>query len=151
MLQPSREDHIFIVESFTIHGSVTKVVNDFKWKRGRKVTRVTVRRTLMRWKSTGSIKNDNKGNSGRPLSARIPDNIDRVDAVTRENNRKSVRRISGELGLSVTSVWRIMKIDLGLTAYQTPTCQQLREADYAQRELFCRRALRKTIVWHNHI
>ena len=70
MYQLSREDRIFIVENFAAHGTVSKVVNEFKEKRGRDITRVTVRRTWMRWKRTGAVKNENKGHSGRPLSAR---------------------------------------------------------------------------------
>ena len=65
-MQLTKEQRIFIARSFdTIH-NVTCVVRAYQEHfQGRSVSRVTVRRTIAKFCTHGTILNRNKGNSGR--------------------------------------------------------------------------------------
>jgi len=52
----------------------------------------------------------------------------------RENPKRSISRRSQELGLSVTSTWRILRRDLG--PYKIQLTQELKINDHRQRRVF---------------
>ena len=57
------------------------------------------------------------GTHGGPRLVRTKENIQKVKNRLRRKNRISARKLSMELGVSATSVRRILKIDLGLHPY----------------------------------
>ena len=54
----------------------------------------------------------------------------------RENPRRSISHRSQELGLSATSIWRILRRDLGLHPYKIQLTQELKVNDHRQRRVF---------------
>jgi hypothetical protein len=80
---------------------------------GRKTpSRNTIRNIVEKFRNTGSVANDNKGHSGPMLSARTPANVQAVRAHLEQSPRKSTRRLSQEVGISRTSVIRVIHNDL---------------------------------------
>jgi len=74
-----------------------------------------IKRIVRHFEDKGTIKNSNKGNSGRPASiTKNQANIDKVRNSTINIPKKSHRRRSQELGLSSSSVFRILKNELRL-------------------------------------
>ena len=78
----------------------------------------------------------------KPLGpARTPGNVDRVrEAITR-STRRSARRHSAEVGISQSTVQRILRKDLAFQSYKIMTVQQLNPRDYQQRLSFCQTML----------
>ncbi|XP_054260262.1 uncharacterized protein LOC128996153 [Macrosteles quadrilineatus] len=73
---------------------------------------------------------------GPSRTARTPQNVDRVrDAIQRSPGR-SARRHATELGLSKSTVKRILHKDLGFHPYKIMIVQKLNDADYQQRVMF---------------
>ena len=67
-MQLTKEQRIFIARSFDTTHNVTGVVRAYIYQehfQGRSVSTVTVRRTIAKFCSRGTILNRNKGNSGR--------------------------------------------------------------------------------------
>jgi len=54
----------------------------------------------------------------------------------RENPKRSISRHSQELGLSVISTWRILRLDLDLHPYKIQLTQELKINDHRQRRVF---------------
>jgi transposase len=54
------------------------------------------------------------GTHGGPRILRTKENIQKVKTHLRQRKKVSARKLSTELGISTTSAWRILKIDLGL-------------------------------------
>ena len=78
---------------------------------------------------------------GPARTARTPGNVDRVrEAITR-SPRRSARRHSAELGISQSTVQRILHKDLAFQPYKIMTVQQLNPRDYQQRLSFCQAML----------
>ncbi len=74
---------------------------------------------VAKFESIGSI--NNQPTSIRRRNARSAENIAAVRESVQENLRRSISRRSQELGLSVTSTWRILRRDLGLHPYKNST------------------------------
>ena len=76
-MQLTKEQRMFIVRSFDTINNVTGVVRAYQEHfQERSVSRVTVvRRTIAKFCSHGTILNRNKGNSGRLVTKRTPENI----------------------------------------------------------------------------
>jgi len=71
---------------------------------------------VAKFESTGSI--NNQPTPVRRRNAKSVENIAAVRESVWENPRRAVSRRSQELGLSVTSTWRILRRDLGLHPYK---------------------------------
>lgn len=97
----------------------------------------TIRRLLAKFRSTGSLVDANKGHSGRPLSARSPDNIQAVRERLQQSPRKSTRRLSQEVGISRASVLRVIHKDLTLFPYKIQILQHQTDANKRERFEFC--------------
>ena len=116
--------YYFIVRSFDIINNVAGVVRALRVSsanqehfQGRRVSRVTVRRTIAKFCSHGTIVlNRNKGNSGRLVTKRTPENIQLVYQQIEEHERFSTRR--NELNLSRSTIQRIIKKDLNYYPYK---------------------------------
>ena len=76
----------------------------------------------------------NKGRSGRPRTAKAPENIELVRESLTQHGNRSWRN---GLGLSRSSFHRIAKLDIKFHPYVMITRQKLREGDPVQRMAFC--------------
>ena len=98
---------------------------------------------------TGSV--NNKSPPGRPKSARTQENIDKVRQLVTSNHGQSmsVRDISKALDLQISSVWKILRLDLKLFPYKPKTTVSLTEQQKADQVEFEDRVIsRKTqIPW----
>ena len=135
-MQLIKEQRIFIVRSFDTINNVTGVVRAYQEHfQGISVNRVTVRRTIAKFCSHGTILNRNKGNSGRLVTKRTPENIQLVHQQIEEHEGFSTRR--NELDLSWSTIQRIIKKDLNYYPYKPKVRQELLEGDYDRRATFC--------------
>ncbi|KAL4150136.1 hypothetical protein QTP88_003970 [Uroleucon formosanum] len=80
---------------------------------GYSVEQRTIRRLEAKFESTGSI--NYQPTLIRQRNARSIENIASVRESVQKNPRQSISRRSQELGLSVTSTWRILRRDLVCT------------------------------------
>ncbi|KAL4131724.1 hypothetical protein QTP88_008998 [Uroleucon formosanum] len=94
--------------------------------------------------STGSI--NYQPTSIRQRNARSIENIAAVRDSVRENPRRSISCRLQELGLSTTSIWRILHRDLGLHPYEIQLTQTLKVNDHTQHRVFVDWVLRQLAV-----
>ena len=93
----------------------------------------SIKKIVQKFEVHGTCHNRNKGNSGRRVSARTELNIDTVRESTVRSPKKSIRRRSSELGLTKSTVQRILKQDLNLYPYKLEIKQTLTDRDKEQR------------------
>ena len=97
------------------------------------------RQTLVDWKNklltTGSLVKD-KPRSGRPVTASGDENCERVLEAVTADATTSIRRLSDELDISQTSVFRILK-KAKLHPYKPHYSQYLSDGDNDRRKEFC--------------
>jgi len=110
-----------------------RALRDF-YPRHNRPAESTIQRLVAKFESTGSI--NNQLTPVRPRNAKSAENIAAVRESVRENLRRSISRRSQELGLSVTSTWRILRRDLGLHPYKIQLSQELKVNDHRQRRVF---------------
>ena len=123
-MQLTKEQRIFFVRSFDTINNVTGGVRAYQEHfQGRSVSRVTVRRTIAKFCSRGTILNRNKGNSGRLVTS--PESIHLVHQQIEEHEGFSTRR--NELDLSRSTVQRIIKKNLNYYPYKPKVRQELLE------------------------
>jgi len=89
---------------------------------------------------TGNVMNHNKGHSGRPRTARTNDNTGKILEKVLQSPKKSVRRLSSELDLSIRSVHTMLK-DINAFSYKIQVFQKLNPNDTLVRSQFCARTL----------
>jgi len=94
----------------------------------------TIRRLVAKFELTGSI--NYQPTPIRQQNARSIENIAAMLDSVRENPRQSISRRSQELGLSATSTWRILRLDLGLHPYKIQLTQELKVNDLTQCRIF---------------
>ena len=80
--------------------------------------------------------NKNKGHIGPPSTATPPPHVQDVRAHLEQSPRKSTRRLSQEVGISRTSVRRIIHGDLKLFPYKVQVLQAQTQANKDQRYEF---------------
>ena len=100
-----------------------------------------ITRWVKKFRDTGTLikstKKGQKSTSGRKLTARSPENVDAVRDSVWRSPKKSLRRRSQELGLSHSSVHRILKNGLHLYPYRIQIKQTLTRNDMAKRVEMC--------------
>ena len=101
-----------------------------------------ITRWVKKFKDTGTLIKSTKkaqlSTSGRKFTARPPENVDAVrDSVARSSN-KSLQRRSQELGLSRSSIHRILKSYFQLYPYRIQIKQTLTQNDMEKRVETCR-------------
>ena len=69
-------------------------------------------------------------------SARSVENIAAAEALVEESLNMSLTRRSQALGICVTSLWRILRNDLGLNSYKIKLTQELKSLDHQKRLMF---------------
>ena len=100
-------------------------------------TKRTISTTYRKFLREATCHDLNKGRSGRPRTARTPENIEFVrESLTQHGNRSSRRN---GLGLSRSSFHHIAKLDIKFHPYVMITRQKLREGELVQRMAFCNR------------
>jgi len=72
----------------------------------------------------------------RQRNARSAENIAAVQRSVEEDPNQSIPRRSQELGISSTSLWRILRKDLGLHPYKIVLTQELKPHDHQMRRKF---------------
>ena len=65
--------------------------------------------TVQKFMTEGTVLDCRKGKAGAPITARSPANVDRVGGSVQQSPKKSLRRRSKELGISVTSLQRMLR------------------------------------------
>lgn len=98
------------------------------------VSKSTVLRTVARYEQTGSVQNKTK--SGRPKSARNDDSAQLVLQAVVENPGTSTRKMATQLGMSRTSVRRVLK-EHHYHPFKMHLVQELLEGDFDHRLEFC--------------
>jgi len=79
--------------------------------------------------------------TGRPCTARTPENVESVRRSVIEGPRRSTRRRASILGLSRRSLQRILHDELKFHPYKIMIVQKLLPSDFVQRRLLCERML----------
>ena len=92
-----------------------------------------------KFRNTGSFVDNNIGHSGRPFSATTSANIQAVRDRLQQSPQKSTRRLSQKVGISRTSVRRVIHKDLTLFPYKIQILQQQTDANKTERLEFCQR------------
>lgn len=80
----------------------------------------------------------------RQRTGRSTENIAAVSASVRNEPNQSIPRRSQELGISQTTLWRILRKDLGLHPYKIKLTQELKPLDHLKRRNFSDWALLKS-------
>src|SRR6185437_1012909 len=93
----------------------------------------TIHRLVKKFHSHGQVTNQRKGNCGRKRSKCTPENVDRVRAAVGKSPKKSVRRASQQLQLSVGTVHTILTKFLKLYPYKIQIEQPLKQNDKLRR------------------
>jgi hypothetical protein len=124
-----------IVELYFATKSPTLVQRQFRREHPEKKMphRHTISRLVDKFRNTGSVINNNKGHCGPKVTARTPANIQDVRDHLEQSPRKSTRRLSQQVGISRTSVRRIIHCDLQLFSYKVQILQAQTEANKTQR------------------
>ena len=81
----------------------------------------------------GTVLDCRKGKAGVPITTRFSANMDRVRASVQQSPKKSLWHRSQELGISVTSLLRILRKDLTKFPYKISKCHKLTETDKQKR------------------
>ena len=107
------------------------------------LTKKTIRAVVAKFGETGSVRDRSK--TGRPRSARNPENIERVRESLNDVPSTSTRRRSNELELTRTSLRRVLKLDLHFFPYKIQLCHEIKPRDKQQR-LQCSIALQQFVA-----
>jgi [histone H3]-lysine36 N-dimethyltransferase SETMAR len=73
--------------------------------------------------------------SGRPVTAKTPDNIERVRAAIMEDRRLTVRELEDDLGIPKTTVFEILRDELGLRRVSAKFVPRLLSTDQKENRL----------------
>ena len=68
--------------------------------------------TVQKFMTKETVLDCSKEKAGAPITARSPENVDKVRASVQQSPKKSLRHRSQELGISVTSLQRMLRRDL---------------------------------------
>ena len=138
MFPLSTEEKVKLVDFYWNTRSIIQTQRKFRAQFGKKrtLTRKTILRLCEGFIKEGSVLNQSRGHSGRPISKRTPDVIKKVrDAIERDPS-KSIRKIAQEVGTNHSTVRKILTKDLNLKPYKLPVHQQLAPHDEGQRMTF---------------
>ena len=126
------EELTFITEEYFRLNSIVAAQRSFKarFQVLHAPSRKIILRCVRNFGKTGSIQLETKG---KKRTSRTNENIENVKQVMERSHQKSVRRLSQEVGVSKTSVHRILKLDLGLYPYKIKISQQIKENDKISR------------------
>ena len=138
------EDKILIKNLYQLKRyNCTRLLAEFPEKNW---TRGGLQKLLRKIRETGTC--DRRKGSGRPKSARTDDNIAQVEELVlsqddKPQTHRSTRQISREIGLSQSSVVRIIHRDLTLKCFKKRRAQELTDANRTTRLIRSRQLLAK--------
>ena len=110
----------------------------------------TIWKNVRKYLQEGTSLNLNQGRSGRPRTARTPQNIEAVRQQLEANPANLSGRRNG-LGLTQTAFRRIVRLDLGWYPYKMNVRHQLLPADGPRRMQFCQWFLRQNDQFLRHL
>lgn len=102
---------------------------------------VLIKKWVDKFEETGSTLNLKQAGAAR--TSRSEDNVMRVSESVRQNPDLSTRKRSAELGISRSSLRRILKIDLKLHPYKIQLVQELKPNDFNLRKLYAQTMLER--------
>ena len=102
--------------------------------RNNRASRSIIERLLETFESTGTVQKVTV--PVRQRSARSVENIAGAEASVEEGPNVAFTRRSQTLGISVTSLWRISRNDIGLHFYKSKLTHELKPLDHQKRRMF---------------
>jgi len=138
----SKEDKYHIKSLCELKGySARRLIHEFPMKRQRLSS---LNYLIKKIDETGSV--DRRSGSGRPRTAWVSSKISQVEELVlsqddKPQSHQSLRQITRETGMSLTSVHRIVKRDLSLICVKWTRPQELTAANKAARLARCRKLL----------
>ena len=99
--------------------------------------------TVQKFMTKGTVLDCRQEKAGAPITARSSANIDRVRSSVRQSLKKSLRRRSQELGISVISFQQILRKNLSKFPYKISTCHKLTDTDKQKRTEVCNRVAKR--------
>ena len=136
MARLTDEHWIFAVEEMIKSGSPRGTRRKLQTKFGVEISEQALKKLFNKWKKHGTVKNRNKGNSGRRYSARTEEKINEVKTKLTTSDF-SIRKLSAATNIPSTSIHRILTADLHLKPYKIQVSQELKEGDAEKRLAFC--------------
>lgn len=142
-LDDTKRKRIWIVEAYWFfQRSTSRVVREFRnIFPNSTTTDKQVLREVKKLHDHATLHDLRKNRSCRPSSANTPENAELVDEHFTEHPEMSTRRAAQELGISRTSMQRILKTKLKLFPYKIQMFQQLTAFDMQRRVEFADRML----------
>ena len=124
--QFSVHERLKILESYFSTKSVVVTQREFRREfPGRKTPwRKTITKIVEKCRNTETVGNDNKGHSGWYVAVRTRANVQAERKHLEQSTQKSTRRLSQEVGISRTTVQRIIHNDLKLFLYKVQIVQK---------------------------
>ena len=108
----SKEQKIKIVEWWFETKCYTTVRRRYAREFNVRYVRAPQQKFIQKFMTKGTVLDCRKEKAGAPITARSPANVDRVRASVQQSPKKSLRHRSQELGISVTSLQRMLRKDL---------------------------------------
>ena len=137
MVQLTQDQRIWVCIEMARLGNAKAVQRSWlnRWPGINAPTARTIRQNFKKYSDHGTSLNRNRGNSGRPRTARSVENVARVRRSLQRNGNLSARR--NGLGISRASFSRIIRSDLRFYTYVLVKHQELKLQDPVQRLQFC--------------
>ena len=135
MVQLTTEQRTFVVLHYSLTHSLAAVQSAFreKFPDRNPPSKTTILKNFRKYSKYGTSLNLNKSNSGRPRTARSPENIAAIRRLLEENPR-SVSARRNPIQISPASFNRITRLDLGRTSYSMVVRYEFPSSDQLQSE-----------------
>lgn len=123
------EEKIFMVHEYARNANFRDVIRKWSFTTP-KPSPKGIKKVIENFKETGTV-HRRKG-QGRKKTIVVEENIEKVRRKIEEDPKKSCQRLSVELNISRSSVFRILR-SLDLKPYRPTLCQELKAEDPAKR------------------
>lgn len=132
----SKDERVFIIESYFAYKSYERVKDEFRLKFPNSAVpnNTTITRLINKFRETGSVQD--RKSTGRP-SVLTEQVLDNVKQRLTTSPRKSLRKLSVQAGLSLSSTFRATK-KLNLRPYRIGVVHELKDVDHGKRIQYCR-------------
>ena len=128
-----QEERIRILQAYLRTMSISETQRDYRihFKTRISPTKNAIKSLVRKFQETGAVHDAKK--TGRPKLIRTEVQINRVATDVANNSNTSIRRRSLQLGITRSSLQRILKKDLKLFPYKIQLCQELLPTDAEKR------------------
>nr|BAG15923.1 transposase [Bombyx mandarina]BAG15924.1 transposase [Bombyx mandarina]BAG15925.1 transposase [Bombyx mandarina] len=133
-----KEDRVAVI---ALHRCGYPAIQIFNILKNLNITKRFVYRTIKRYNEDSSV--DDRSRSGRPRSVRTPAVIKAVKARIQRNPKRKQKLLAPQMGLSRTTVKKVLNEDLGLRAYRRKTGHRLNARLMDLRLKRCRALLKR--------